>query len=84
MTQEYYDRYKAQSQELYTFLSRSFQDVFKFCEQPYQFGTHMSGSSVNLLFAYCHTDVGWYRTALPYRGCSVLLRNCTDTGAGCY
>jgi hypothetical protein len=34
MTQEYYDRYKAQSQELYTFLSRSFQDVFKFCEQP--------------------------------------------------
>jgi hypothetical protein len=24
MTQEYYDRYKAQSQELYTFLSRSF------------------------------------------------------------
>jgi hypothetical protein len=46
MTQEYYDRYKAQSQELYTFLSRSFHDVFKFCEQPYQFGTHMSGSSV--------------------------------------
>jgi hypothetical protein len=38
----------------------------------------------NLLFAYCHTDVGWYRTALSYRGCSVLLRNCTDTGAGCY
>ena len=38
----------------------------------------------NLLFAYYHTDVGWYRTALPYRGCSVLLRNCTDTGAGCY
>ena len=46
MTREYYDRYKAQSQELYTFLSRSFQDVFKFCEQPYQYGTHMSGSSV--------------------------------------